>query len=195
MQTEPCSPLWRDSGHGTALVFVLCRHGPKHFVSCQKTVPWPTLKWHGLSPSSAWSQRGEGRLRVLHDLASEKDGGARILPLDLGVGRNNGDVARDGVRRNRGMHATRERRSVCGGRGAARADAHRVRWNGSRSEGRGLEDEWSGFFERDGSWFYAGLSCVRTRVTRRTPVEIHYWICRPIFLRQFHTIPLENGFS
>jgi len=43
-----------------------------------------------------------------------------------------------------------QRRGVYVGGGTARAEARRVRWNESRGEGRGLEDERSGFFERDG---------------------------------------------
>jgi hypothetical protein len=39
-----------------------------------------------------------------------------------------------------------QRHGVCRGGGAARAEAHRVRWNGSRGEGKGLEDERSEFF-------------------------------------------------
>jgi hypothetical protein len=35
MRVGPCSPPSRDSGHGTALVFVSCRYGPKYFVSCR----------------------------------------------------------------------------------------------------------------------------------------------------------------
>ena len=49
-----------------------------------------------------------------------------------------------------------QRHGVCGGEGVARAEARRVQWNGSRSEGRGLEDERSELFERDGSRSYAG---------------------------------------
>jgi hypothetical protein len=35
MRAVPCSPPCRDSGHGTALLFVSCRHGPKYFVPCR----------------------------------------------------------------------------------------------------------------------------------------------------------------
>jgi hypothetical protein len=44
---------------------------------------------------------------------------------------------------------------ACGG-GAAQAEARRGQWNISHGEGRGMEDEQSGFFERDGSRSYAG---------------------------------------
>jgi hypothetical protein len=35
MRAGSCSPPCRDSEHGTALVIVSCRHGPKYFVSCR----------------------------------------------------------------------------------------------------------------------------------------------------------------
>jgi hypothetical protein len=82
MRAGPCSPPCQDSEHGTALVFVSCRHGPKYFVPCRAsdrakrpchdppsngTVQVPALASSIVVPSKWWAvtDPSKGRLAPL----------------------------------------------------------------------------------------------------------------------------------
>jgi hypothetical protein len=90
--------------------------------------------WKRISPFrvsllrlSEWGTTVDGRPPVLHELASEKDEGARISEWGVTV---NAGAARDGAQHSREAHTgrgvTREEHTVCRGGGAAQAEARRV---------------------------------------------------------------------